>query len=757
MTFDPQFKPFVDENASTPAPRPGGGLRRALSSKAILSSSSPSEQVSPENIVVTPVEEEKPVLPASQPRSIFSKVFTPQADRTQPEKPSQTPLQVFRDTDGQSSGSTTPGSGLFGAKVFSKPPEKKSPQQQSQPREPLTSSASLPKVLPLGEGKHEPVFRRSASTPQRSAFTPVSKTRQPLAFAPQRPQHSANPEPEPEPYSESQEPELDEASEEGEEEEPVEDDFVEEDYQDGDYYGETPAPLGGRFGQFGVMTPIAERTFECTMTTRTMLNTPSKTIGNGNFLEKELPSERAAAFAAEELAQELEKEAEDDFDEEPEDDSQSVEDANDIVEMTGTLSLADAIAAASSFRPHNPCNPADPKIVNALLSMVPPEPDFADLRTEDLGQFESLQSFAKKKSRRGSTKSVSSIDQSTYQLRLPGCDLLLENKLGEGGFGIVFEARVKAAIDDADDSMELDDDDDEDNFVAVKVVKPRNIWEFHVLRRIHAALPAHMRSSVIEPRALYVFRDESYLILDLCTQGTLLDIVNHAADAGVSQQGACLDELLVMFFTIELFKFIESMHEIGFIHGDLKIDNCLLRLEEVPGGSNAWSGMYHTNGDGGWRYKGIKMIDFGRAIDTRMYPHGQRFIADWKTSECDCLQLRENRPWTYEVDYFGLASIVHCMLFGKYFDSKSVVPVSDDAPVRYRIAAQLKRYWQVDIWTRVFDLLLNPLLVRGDGSLPLVPELGALRGEMETWLESSCNRGTNTLRGLLKKVERSVL
>ena len=121
------------------------------------------------------------------------------------------------------------------------------------------------------------------------------------------------------------------------------------------------------------------------------------------------------------------------------------------------------------------------------------------------------------------------------------------------------------------------------------------------------------------------------------------------------------------------------------------------------------------------------------------------------------LQLRENRPWTYEVDYFGLAGIIHCMLFGKYFDSKSVVPVSDEEPTRYKIAAQLKRYWQVDLWTRVFDVLLNPLLVRDDSSLPLAPELGALREEMEAWLESNCNRGTNTLRGLLKKVERSVL
>jgi len=53
--------------------------------------------------------------------------------------------------------------------------------------------------------------------------------------------------------------------------------------------------------------------------------------------------------------------------------------------------------------------------------------------------------------------------------------------------------------------------------------------------------------------------------------------------------------------------------------------------------------------------------------------------------------------------------------------------------------------------------LLNPTLVRADGSLPVVSELAVIRVEMETWLASNCNRSTNTLKGLLKKVERCAL
>jgi checkpoint serine/threonine-protein kinase len=335
-------------------------------------------------------------------------------------------------------------------------------------------------------------------------------------------------------------------------------------------------------------------------------------------------------------------------------------------------------------------------------------------------------------------------------------------KLGEGGFGAVFQAQdlssKKESADDEDEDEDDDDDADESDppMVAIKVVKPRNIWEYHILRRLRSSIQPLLRRSVVSPHALYAFRDESFLVLDLCTQGTLLDVVNNASSAGVSQQGACLDELLVVFFTIELLRLLEGIHAAGFIHGDLKIDNCLLRLEDVPGGASAWSGLYQTSGDGGWSSKGLKVIDFGRTIDTRLFPSGQQFIAEWTVDERDCFEMREDRPWTFQPDYFGLAGIIYCMLFGKYIQNSSITTSASETGQKYRIATPFKRYWQGDLWTRLFDLLLNPCHVRPNARLPLCEEMGALRKEMETWLQNNCNRSSNTLKGLLKKIEVSV-
>ncbi|KAI9060660.1 hypothetical protein FKP32DRAFT_1043827 [Trametes sanguinea] len=511
-----------------------------------------------------------------------------------------------------------------------------------------------------------------------------------------------------------------------------------------EHTGGYQAPLGGRFGQFDVMTPITERTFEFTMSTRGS-GTPGITV------------QQDAVQAAAQLAAELEASQEEDEDE---------GEVEHIEERTGTLSLADALGVASSFKPSNPCNPFDPSIISTLLRLIPADSAFHDLRTSESQQLEALQKFAKKKTRRASGNSSSSRampDADSVEVQLQNRRFAVVDKLGEGGFGAVFEAidldLARKHGDDEDLDDDDDDGDDEKNRVALKVVKPRNLWEFHVLRRIHTTLPANLRRSVIAPQALYAFKDESFLVLELRKQGTLLDIVNRAPSAGITQQGACLDELLVMFFSIELLRLLEGLHRAGFIHGDMKIDNCLLRLEDVPGPASAWESVYQPSGAGGWAYKGIKLIDFGRTIDTRLFPAGQRYVAEWPTDARDCFEAREGRPWTFQTDYYGLAGIIYCLLYGKYIEASSVVPAAAgaDGAMRHKLATPFKRYWQGELWTRLFDLLLNPTLARADGKLPVNDELAALRGEMEAWLQANCNRASNSLKGLLKKVGLAVL
>ncbi|KAF8589804.1 hypothetical protein K439DRAFT_1657659 [Ramaria rubella] len=555
----------------------------------------------------------------------------------------------------------------------------------------------------------------------------------------------------------------------------------------------------GRFANFDVMTPITERTFEFTSTRA--IDTPGS--DRSSMFDKGFMA-LDAQDAAEKLAIELQQEETNegrayneteeatpyvlppglmDVDERASGDVFSSFDqsrapfrvsdgftiepnygnlvASAVVEST-TANLSEEIAGESGFDPPNPCNPSDPEIISKLLSLFPEDPNHRDLHGCVANNLNAMQRFAAKLSRKGSAiNSGRSSDSSDgLSLELDGDMFEVFDKLGEGGFGAVFIAKNMNKMRLRSENEDEDEDEDEgidadDGLIAIKAVRPTNLWESYVLRAVLSAVPDDLCRSIIRPHCLYAFKDESFLILDLCQQGTLLETVNRATEVGIGQPGGGLDELLAMFFTVELLRILQGLHDHGFIHGDLKIDNCMIRLEDVPGGTSAWSSTYSPLGEGGWASKGLKLIDFGRTIDTRFYPPGQTFIADWITDGRDCIEMRQGSPWTFQADYSGLASVAYCMLFGKYIETTETV--SPEGIRKLKSSQPMKRYWQMDLWNRLFDALLNPQQLRRDASLPITDELVALRHELENWIQDNCNKAGKNLKGMLKKIEIAYL
>ena len=122
--------------------------------------------------------------------------------------------------------------------------------------------------------------------------------------------------------------------------------------------------------------------------------------------------------------------------------------------------------------------------------------------------------------------------------------------------------------------------------------------------------------------------------------------------------------------------------------------------------------------------------------------------------------MRELRPWTYQVDYHGLAGIVHSLLFGKYIETVAErgAALGAGATKTYRIRESLKRYWQTEIWNEVLDLLLNPLmhLEEEEGrKLPVLKGMKSVREKMEAWLEGNCEKGVG-LKSLIRRMETAV-
>lgn len=438
-----------------------------------------------------------------------------------------------------------------------------------------------------------------------------------------------------------------------------------------------------------------------------------------------------------------------------------------VQDETGSYArVSDAEASSSTILPQipNPCCPTDEAVVATLLSrMEPPFVPVADCRGSKSGRLSKLQATAKARARRSSSMSRSSLapQDDAYHLSLGGKEYEMREKLGEGGFGAVFAAvdvAARAIMLDKDEDESDDEVDETSTLVAIKVEAPGSLWEAAMLQRVHARLPAELVPSIIRPRGLHAYADESYLVLDFSAQGTLLDVVNKASVWGISAipNGPSVpDEIVALFFTAELLGLVEGLHAQNILHGDLKIDNCMVRLDAIPaseGGPSSWSTQYARDGRGGWRHKGVRLIDFGRAQDLALFDSGaaQRFTADWKVDERDCPAMRRGGPWAWDTDYFGLAGVCYCLLFGKYMATET-----DAGTGHVRVDQAFKRYWQVQLWTRVFDTLLNPYAEYAEGEErgPILGKLRELREALEEWLEANCQKNGKSLKQLLKRIE----
>ncbi|KAL4929361.1 putative checkpoint protein kinase (SldA) [Aspergillus undulatus] len=438
------------------------------------------------------------------------------------------------------------------------------------------------------------------------------------------------------------------------------------------------------------------------------------------------------------------------------------------------------------------CNPVDRWIRDTILQAMHPilaaYPGYhahPDAVTHYAPEIERYMKNSSRHSRSG--------DESAFDvpiIDLPGADrsYIIRRKLGAGAYAPVYLAE---SIDSLDSDSEMDTDsnsgastDDKRltrpkalryGFEAIKLeVGPPNAWEFYMIQLAHdriSQLPVLSRAtdSIIRAHELHIFKNESILVEDYRPQGTLLDLVNLVRNEGISGPATGeggLDEALAMFFTIELFRTVQALHTAGLLHGDIKADNCLIRFDDKPGqgqstlddyAADPREVHYSPTGSFGWSTKGLSLIDFGRGIDMRAFDPNVQFIAEWETGQHECPEIREMRPWTHQIDLYGLAGTVHVMLFGKYIEST----ITDPASKTYRIRESLKRYWERGIWNDVFDLLLNPAAERwvkmerassssssselGNASadadatppsftLPVLNSMQHLREKMEAWL-----------------------
>lgn len=447
------------------------------------------------------------------------------------------------------------------------------------------------------------------------------------------------------------------------------------------------------------------------------------------------------------------------------------------------------------------CNPVDQGIRNKIIKALDPPlasyHGYHDHSTEPGVRASEIQKVVKAMGKR--PKSGDSFDPPILEFRGAERSYVLRRELGAGAYAPVYLAESIESpgscpsLSDSETDVETQGSRDSQptscrfGFEAVKMeIGPPNAWEFYMIRTAHERLThcgelSRAADSIVRAHELHVLRKESFLVEDYRGQGTLLDLVNLLRNGNTE---GSVEEALAMFFAVELFRTVEALHSCNIIHGDIKPDNCLIRFDDpstapmtpslvdVDEDENLLDGSethYSPRGAFGWRNKGLALIDFGRAIDMHAFEPTVQFIADWQTKDHECNEIREMRPWRHQIDLYGMAGTIHVMLFGKYMET---VPVrtsggggSDATNRTYRIRESLKRYWDRELWSDVFDLLLNPCSERwaqvecqGTSTstpkanvLPVVNSMRYIRERMEMWLMANAEKKNLPLQ--IRKLE----
>lgn len=230
---------------------------------------------------------------------------------------------------------------------------------------------------------------------------------------------------------------------------------------------------------------------------------------------------------------------------------------------------------------------------------------------------------------------------------------------------------------------------------SIIVSAPPNQWEALIIKRLN-----EKSKDFIKCFAFYNYMDESYLLLPYFKQGNVLNLVKVLSNHLSITSKNLLEETLVIYFTIQLLTNIIKLHSIGFIHCNINPSSCMINID-IP--SNKLT------------FNDVILTDFSKSIDCSLFPPNTKFQASY-----------DNKPWSYERDYFGVANVIHTLLFG--LELKVI-----DKSEGLLLTESIKKYWQRDLWNELFRILLNPV---GD----MKADLEKVKGKFESWFSLTVDK-----------------
>ncbi|VDN50443.1 unnamed protein product, partial [Dracunculus medinensis] len=211
---------------------------------------------------------------------------------------------------------------------------------------------------------------------------------------------------------------------------------------------------------------------------------------------------------------------------------------------------------------------------------------------------------------------------------------------------------------------------------AIKFEIPACRWEVYICEILRIRLRPKLLPAVMTIRDAYIFANSSAIVYEYHPHGNLLVRIFYFSSKNIFKN-----------FLIFPARILEAVHAARIIHSDIKPDNFMIirSIEDILREDNII----------------LKLIDWGRGIDMDLL-NNKIFQGKAGTTDFDCFEMKEGRPWTYQTDFYCFAGTLHVLIFGQY------MKCTKGPTGRYMIIKDLKRRWNHRaVLQDIFDICLN--------------------------------------------------
>ena len=239
-------------------------------------------------------------------------------------------------------------------------------------------------------------------------------------------------------------------------------------------------------------------------------------------------------------------------------------------------------------------------------------------------------------------------------------------------------------------------------------------WELLIHQRVQSRVLSTQSTKemylnhFLPPDALLIFNNASIMSMEQGNLGTLVSFYN-VVYARVSDLRAIEIEWCCTYFTYQALRALLVLHSASVLHSDIKLDNWVLQSSEEKDD-------IHLN-----------LIDFGKAIDLKEMKvstesHQVALQGSTAVSGFECPQMKNNTPWSYQADYYGVVATIHILIFGedlnilsvpteealkRGYDYTRTLNMNDRKGNIWIPSVRLKRYWDCSLWSVFYTTLLN--------------------------------------------------